>query len=417
MIEARRTDSANKNLKHKMNLEEISKKIVNCIKPSLIVEYCYGIFRYRITGSTLSSIDRKMKIFGIIITLIFIASVIFLGIVPKMIFIIQNKINMGKFMRELPWVVCSIHYAVYNLLILRQSENNLKILESLANIDINLHASMNRDYYQTSQKECKKLFTGFFLFCILMTTTVYVSEEEINFSFIPYLFLYFERKIGIVVLCEFLHLLRHRMLLINNYLKKFMAIQKQHTSYKSLLKKEMEGNINFIGTVSVTNNKISDLANVYKNVGDVSNIINNVFNFFITTSIISTFVFIISFFWASLNYMKFTEVEKTALTMIKIVTWSFVELFSVYIISYYCEKNLEVKNEIVMILNKIVIDDKLPKRMKRQAKVFMEITDIWPMSIQAYNMFVINKNLILKFVGICTSYLIVVIQVDEFVQD
>lgn len=414
MNEGRRTVQI---LKHKMNLEEISKKIVNCIKPSLIVEYCYGIFRYRINGPTLSPIDRKMKIFGIITTQILIASVIILGIVPKVLFIIQNKMNMGKFIREIPWVVCSFHYAVYNIMLMWQSENNLKILENLANIDVSLHASMNRDYYQTSQKECKKLIYGFFLFCILMTTTVYVCEEEVNFSFIPYLFLYFERKIGIVVLCEFLHLLRHRMLVIRNYLQKFMIIQKQHTTSKSLFKKELEGNINFIGTASIKNNKISDLANVYKDVGDVCNIINNVFNFFITTSIISTFVFIISFFWASLNYMKFTGVEKTALTMIKILTWSFAELLSVYTISYYCERNVQVKDDILMILNKMVIDDKLPKVMRSQAKVFVEITDIWPISIQAYNMFEINKNLILKFIGICTSYLIVVIQVDEFVQD
>nr|WCC57838.1 gustatory receptor 27 [Papilio machaon] len=417
MNETRRSDSQlDKMLKHNMNLEEISKKIINCIKPSLVIEYCYGIFRYRLNGSILSPIDRRMKIFGIIITTVWITSVNLICIIPKLIVIFQNNIDVGELIRELPWLVCCVQYAVSNIILFFwQSENNLKILEKFAKFDIITHASMNRNFYQTSQNECRKLIFGFFLHCILMTSIFYVYEENFNYK-MTYLFLLFERKLGIVVFCEFLHLLTCRMLLVKNYLQKFMTCQQQPQTCKSL-RNDLEGNINFIGTASVKNNKISDLTYVYKDMGNTCNIINNIFNFFITTSIISTFLFIISFFWATMKFLKVTGVEKTTVTMIKIVVWSLIELFSIFIVSNYCEKIVEVKEDIISILNEIVNDEKLPNRMRDQAKVFVEITDIWPMSIQAYDMFQIDKNLILKFIGICTSYLIVVIQIDDLIQE
>nr|WCC57789.1 gustatory receptor 27 [Papilio glaucus] len=399
-----------------MNLEGISKKIRNCMKPSLVVEYCYGIFRYRINGSPLSPIDRRMKILGIIITMLWIFSINYVCILPKIINIFNEKLNMGKFVREMPWLVCCFHYVASNmLLILWQSENNLKVMETFSNIDVALHASMNNKFYMTSQKECKKMIIMYFIFCITMVISIYGCEEENCIKLFLYLFLYYERNIEIVVLCEFLHHLIHRLLLIKNYFKKFMASvnQRQNRTYRCLLENaELDGIINFIGSASDKNNKILNLAYVYKDAGDACNMINIIFNFIITTSISSTFVFIISFFWASLNCLKRKGIPKTTNTMINIMFWTLAELFPVFTIPYYCDKVIRVKEEIKIILNKIIIDDRLPKGMRDQAKVFVEITEVWPLTIQAYNMFQINKNLILKFIGICTSYIIVVIQIE-----
>nr|WCC57739.1 gustatory receptor 27.3 [Papilio dardanus] len=401
----------------KMDLKEISNKIINCIKPSLLIEYFYGIIRYRINGSTLSPMDTRMKILSIIVTVVWICTLLFVCIVPNVNFILNNKITMGQVMRESTWFISTLQYAASNIiLIFWHSENNVKVLETFAKIDITLHADMNRNFYKTSQKECNKLMFGLLIFCSFLIAAAYINEEQFDYSFLFYLFLYFEMKIEIVVLWEFLHLLKYRLLLLRNYFEKFMANQnKLQNIYISLRKNtELEGTINFIGTSSVTNNKISTLANVYKDAGDACNTINNIFNFIITSAIISTFVSIISFFWASLNFLKIKGVETTTVFMVIVST--FAELISVFPISYYCEKILEVKDEIIVILNKIVIDENIPKRMRDHAKVFLEITDIWPMTIHAYNMFQINKNLILKFVSICTSYLIVVIQFDEYVQ-
>nr|WCC57737.1 gustatory receptor 27.1 [Papilio dardanus] len=403
----------------KMDLQEISKKIINCIKPSLLIEYFYGIIRYRINGSTLSPMDTRMKILSIIITIVWIFTLLFVCIVPNVNFILKNKITMGQVMRESTWFVSTLQYAVSNIiLIFWHSENNVKVLETFATIDMTLHADMNRNFYKTSQKECNKLMFGLLIFCSFLIAAAYVNEEQFDYSFLFYLFLYFETKIEIVVLWEFLHLLKYRLSLIKNYFEKLMANQNQlqnTSTYISLRKNtELEGTINFIGTTSVTNNKISTLANVYKDAGDACNKINNIFNFIITSAIISTFVSIISFFWASLKFLKIKGVATTTVFMVIVST--FAELISVFPICCYCEKILEVKEEIIVILNTIVIDENIPKRMRDHAKVFLEITDIWPMTIHAYNMFQINKNLILKFVSICTSYLIVVIQFDEYVQ-
>nr|WCC57738.1 gustatory receptor 27.2 [Papilio dardanus] len=411
--EARRSDSLDK-MTHKMDLQEISKKIINCIKPSLLIEYFYGIIRYRINGSALSPMDTRMKILSIIVTTVWICTLLFVCIVPNVNFILKNKITMGKVMRESTWFISTLQYAVSNImLIFWHSENNVKILETFAKIDIILHADMNRNFYKTSQKECNKLIFGFLIFCSFLIATIYVNEEQFDYLYIFNLFLYFEMKIEIVVLWEFLHLLKYRLSLIKNYFEKFMTNQNklQNTLRKNV---ELEGIINYIGTASVTNNTISILANVYKDAGDACNTINNIFNFFITSAIISTFVSIISFFWASLKFLKIKGVETTTVFMVIVSTLA--ELISVFPICCYCEKILEVKDEIIVILNKIVIDENIPKIMRDHAKVFLEITDIWPMTIHAYNMFQINKNLILKFVSICTSYLIVVIQFDEYVQ-
>ncbi|XP_068617424.1 uncharacterized protein [Battus philenor] len=257
-------------MKNKRNaVAQISDRIVNSMKPSLVAEYCYGIFRYRINGRSLTPIDLQMKFVAVIITLLWISIAYIVGIKPKLDIV---------------------------FMILYHAEDNQKVVEYFANIDISLHASTNDGFYKSSSKECKKM------------------------------------KIEIVLLCEIMFFVRQRLLLIRDYLIKFISDRNQLKSYpcRSLIKNaKLDECINYIGRASNRNNKILDLASAFYNVGEVFEIINSIYNFTILMLVVSAFVFILASIWCSLSFLKVKSNDKSMdMTLSTAVFWSTAEIFS-----------------------------------------------------------------------------------------
>ncbi|XP_068617310.1 uncharacterized protein [Battus philenor] len=398
---------------------QISNRIVNSMKPSLFVEYCYGIFRYRINGQSLKPIDLRMKIIAFIITSLWISIAYIVCVIPKVKILFGDRVVLVNVVYALPWVVIGFHYAGTNFaMMIFHTENNKKLLEIFAKIDISLQANVNDQFYKTSRFECKKLIIIYIFFCVAMVTLNYFYKVEIDITDLLFMLIYFERKIELVVFFEIMFFLRQRLLLIRNYFIKFLSDRNHQISYtsKTIMKNvKLDKHVNFIGRLYDGNNKILDLATAYNNLGEAYALINNIYNMLIIMTIVSAFIFILAVFWTSLNFLKIKRNVQIVRMLLKAVVWSIAELCSIVIISYYCAKVLEAKKEIQSVLNNLLIHGNLPKNIRQQAKVFVELTEIWPMTFYVSNMFQVNKKLVLKFISICTSYLIVVIQFNDLI--
>lgn len=79
-----------------------------------------------------------------------------------------------------------------------------------------------------------------------------------------------------------------------------------------------------------------------------------------------------------------------------------------------CENFLSTRDHTKVLVNELVMDYKLPASARAQAKVFMELIDIWPLRIYVYDMFSVDITLMLKFISISTTYLIIIIQISHF---
>ncbi|XP_068617342.1 uncharacterized protein [Battus philenor] len=397
----------------------ISDRIVNSMKPSLFIEYCYGIFRYRINGRSLTPIDLRMKIIAVIIVTLWISAVCIIGILPIVKVMLIETFLIENVIYILHWIIAGLHMVCTNLtVIFFNAEDNQRAMKIFADIDISLHASINDGFYKTLGSECKKLTMLYIIFCITLVTVTYTLEGSIDVSNVLFSFTYFEKKLEILLFCEMTFFLRHRMLLIKGYLTKFISGRNQRVSYacrKLINDTRRDKYFNLIGQVSDRNKKILDLASAFINAGEAFKIINDLYNFIILMTIFSAFVFILSVFWSGLNFLKTKNNGQVVVTLSTMVFWSIAELCSVVFISYYCEKVLKEREEIKIILKNIIIYDDLPKNMRKQAKVFIELTEIWPMTFHVFNMFQVNNKLVLKFISICTTYLIVVIQVFDLV--
>ncbi|XP_068617425.1 uncharacterized protein [Battus philenor] len=396
------------------SVADISDRIVNTMKPSLVIEYCYGIFRYRINGGSLTPIDFRMKIIAVIITSLWILVAYLFAIMPTVKILFNKTVVAETVIFALHWITAVLHFALTNFTTLfLRAKDNQKLIEIFAKIDILLHANMNDGFYEASCGECKKIFFVFIIFCISIITVNFSLEGHINTMDILYIFIYFKTKIEIVLFCEIMFFLRHRMLLIKGYLTKFISGRKQRVSYacrKSINDTRRDKYFNFIGQVSDRNKKILDLASAFNNAGEAFKMINAIYNYIVLMMIISAFVFILTVFWFCLSLIKSNN--QVIVTLLKTVFWSIAELCSIIIISYYCEKLLEVKEEINMILNNIICDE-ITKNMRKQTKVFIELTEIWSMDFNISDMFLVNKKLVLKFISISTSCLIVLIQISH----
>ncbi|XP_013138061.1 PREDICTED: uncharacterized protein LOC106102981, partial [Papilio polytes] len=127
------------------------------------------------------------------------------------------------------------------MLVLWQSQNNRKVIEIFAGIDISLH-----------------------------------------------------RKIELYVFSIFLYMIKQRILLINNYLSKITGDQ-DNVLFRRHNVNQLD--IDFIGNISNTNYKVRHLASAYCKVGKVTILINKIYNSLMLMTLVTAFIFIIIALW------------------------------------------------------------------------------------------------------------------------
>lgn len=383
----------------------ISNCIVNCMKPLLFVEYCYGIFRYRLDKRSSDAINLRMKIISIVISSVWITSFVYGLSHAKITF--SNTVVIAYYLVSFLIVIAYASSTI--MLVLWQSQNNRKVIEIFAGIDISLHVNIDQKIYNMFSRQCKILFTMYMSYCVICIAMYsYFSTYDNRITYLFFLFIHFERKIELYVFCLFLYMIKQRVLLINNYLSKITGDQgnvlfRQHNVNQL--------DIVFIGNISNTNYKVRHLASAYCKVGKVTILINKIYNSLILMTLVTAFIFIIIALWTILYSFKVNYV----ISSLSMLFYTFSELFSVIFISYYCESitvvNGNLKNTLYRILNRT----DLPIFMKKQVNVFVKLTKVWRLTINVFDMFDVSSILVLHFISICTSYLIVLIQIYRLI--
>nr|WCC57787.1 gustatory receptor 22 [Papilio glaucus] len=385
-------------------------RLFSTVQPIILLKRCCGIFRLRVDRelSVPLPFNRRVRVLGFFIYLFIAVSYLTLT------FGFVTDINVPRTVQILPSIMIFFQYSVT---ITRQlfydDIANIHILTAVENIDYSLHVNTNNDFYKKSRAETMKL--------LFLLATSYVSmmifnifdEVEIKIEFFVSLLLYFECELEILFFYKLMGLLRERVVIINNYLSKFAT---QRLDNKTILLKEsnkafvIEQCLSYIGRASANNMKIRDLAETYYQIGAVCEMINRIFNLAILTTFISTFLFIIITFWSSLLYF---QTNKTFRYLLKIVVWSSTQIIAVVMLSINCEKLLKVKQTTKLLVNRLIMDYDLPKAMRVQAKVFMDIINIWPLRVFIYDMFSTDLQMTFKVISLCETYVILVIQVTH----
>nr|WCC57889.1 gustatory receptor 23 [Papilio memnon] len=385
-------------------VDTISACIVNCMKPLLYVENCFGIFRYRLGERSSDAIGMRMKILSVAITAAW--TIPYICVVTNGHMFI-NAVVIADYMISL--LIGAAYVTSTLILVLWQTQNNRKVIEMFADIDITLHANIDQTFYKMSSRHCKILFTLYLLFCAIGIANIpNFSTYKLKLVYLIFTLIYFERKIELCVFCQFLYMLKQRLLLIKNYLSKCTDLN--HGMFRTNKVKKLD--FDFIGNISSSNFKVRDLAIIYCKVGKVFMLINKIYSYLIVITLVTAFFFILVNSWAILYSHKINYYFVVSLSLL---FYLFAEFLSIILISYYCEEITVVREKIKSMLHGILCHADLPIQMSKQVNIFVRLTNIWHLSFNVIDMLDVDLSLILKFVSICTSYLIVIIQINRLI--
>lgn len=330
------------------------------------------------------------------------------------IFKIGNAID---FVTKIPSFFIMFQYcATIIVQLFKIDETSANILITLGEIDLKLKINADEEFHTKSRRQTNLLLSllcGAFAILLIFQ---YVTKSDFTIGYIVLQSIYFQCDVEVVFFLKLSIMLRERLNVIEKYLSKF--VRKRHHQ-KSFNLEELnnivdiaEASVDFIERPSPKNTKLKELAEAYAKIGEVCQMINGLFNFLMITIFVSTFCFVIILFWTSIyNFQSYQSARYVA----KVIVGTISELSLICITAYSCEAVLDTKKHVELLLNKIVMDYGVPKHMRMQAKAFLELIEVCPLRIRIYYMFSIDLQMIVKFVGLCATYLVVVIQSTHFI--
>lgn len=392
------------------NNEKKLSYLLASMQPALTAENCFGIFRYRYQEGVLQKPDAKMKIAGIVITASFVA---LFAIFLKLSTVLSGAVSFYDEIDDLPSVVILIQYVASTITtIFAFNETNIKIVLAFQQLDTALHLNMTDTYYKAARRHT------IFLLIILVALHVMFSagdlyyNDDVETSDIIVLPIYFVQDLSVMIFYKKITMLRKRLEVVNDYLRKYIRAKDEKDNRIFTISKQLQKD----DTVFLVNNiqmKIKDLANTYDVIGETCSWINDVCNFQIFMTLVSTFTYVIITIWTSLYYFK--SPEGSADSLVNIVIWCVRCIFTVAVMCFACERLLLIRNDTKILVNEVIMDYNLPGQTRLEAKAFMELIEAWPLRIFVYDMFSVDVTLMLKFISVATTYLIVIIQISHFV--
>lgn len=403
------------NLKYRRDFKKSLSNVIYSIKPLIVFEYIYGIYRFYFTKGELRPSNWTMKTYAIMCIVVFLT--VFLTFLDFSIFVSGSAKSM-EIMDAIPPIVVLIQFTTSTITAsFLVNSANIGIFTKLAKIDTILHANAFTDFYKKSRMESYGYLLILCISHIINCVIDLVTAEEITIRGLLDLTLYFVQKLEILTFCKYISMVRSRLIMINDYLKTFAQEQeKRNTTVFTVTNSKQFNNdekINFIGRPANCNKKIRDLAMMYHVIGKTGSMINEVFNFQIFMTLVSTFTYVLITIWISLYYYR-TPGSNVG-ELINTIVWSFSAIYTIGIMSISCERLLLTRNETRILVNNIIMNYDLPKIMRVQAKAFMELVEAWPLRIYIYDLFSVDITLMLKFISVATTYLIVIIQISHFV--
>ncbi|XP_026743783.1 uncharacterized protein LOC113505341 [Trichoplusia ni] len=384
--------------------------IISTVKPELILEYCFGIYRFQQVDEELRSASWKYKALGSCIILMYL-SIFFPYIKYPTIEQIGDFVGM---MEEFPTAVVFLQYITTALTAsFYYSKINIRIFTSLLKLDTDLQIATSTDFYK--QLRSRLIFCLILLVISHFITTVVdlISINDVVYGIIvsP---LYFMQRLQAFIFCVYVYMLQCRLQVINNFLRVFIREQRKMIKPIFTIKKKSvipEPSLNFIGRPSTENMKVQSLASMYESVGNICYMINEVFNYQIFMTLVSTFVYTVVTIWTAIYLLRKPH---NINQLINIGIWCSSMISNIVIMAFTCERLLSVRTKTKVLVNKLIMNYDLPKTMRVQAKAFMELVEVWPLRIYIYDMFSVDITLMLKFISVSTTYLIVIVQVSHF---
>lgn len=369
------------------------------LKPILILGKVFGLLRFRVIDNELVPVHGKMKCVVIcILGVYFGACTVYFSTAS-----FQNISN--PLLKTLYTVCAAVIFVYFSVTLILQSiiksNDNVRIISLFAELDSKLCYNMRRGPYKRSRR-----YTVFIIFYIifinLLYMVLYYLTSIVNiFDIVIIESIYILLDCETALVCMMLYMLKFRLAAINRSLEIFtkngMSLPNSLTMYQPHPER--------LSSVS----QFRHLSFAYVVIGETCALINNLFNFHISMVLLMSFLCILvnlSLFLQSIH----TQVMLSYL--LTLTSWCGVRVSYVFMLSYSCEYLLRVRSKTKELVNALVMDYELPAGARAQAKAFMELIDAWPLRIHVYDMFPVDISLLLRFISVCTTYLIILIQIS-----
>ncbi|XP_026498591.1 uncharacterized protein LOC113402524 [Vanessa tameamea] len=406
-----KTNMDNKNAKNNEVL-----MLLKSIDPLLKLERCYGIFRFHIFDDHLGPINRMMKVYGICIMFAFT--------IPYCVLCFYSYSKIENFdtvaivdaLENFPPLIMALQYFIFIIISLQLHDKNILLIKKLAQVDRILNVSMKKDFFENFHKDVQILL---FLFLISYTFSLIPDFFDIfnerNYYQIISVGIDFPLHLESLSFYIFIKILTVRLNILNNHLIDLIKLKNQKNASPFIDINISNENLNYTSNdsrASHRNNKTIRLGEAYKIIGEANYLINDIFEFQNFMSLVSTFVYIIITLWSSIYFYR---TLKQLNLLLAFTVQCVYEIFIISLMSYICDVMSSERNTTKILVNELIVDYNLPKAIRIQAKTFMELIEVWPLKIFAYDMFPIDIKLILKFVSVSTTFLIVIIQISHFI--
>lgn len=389
---------------------KISNQIFS-LKYIFLAEHIFGIYRFSIQSEKVLPSTWKNKLWCLFLILYNIG-VYSYSFFLEISSIINGRISIIELATDIPCIIILTHYTVLLMTTtIFFNKDNKKIFAAIADVDRQLMIP-NVEFYRKDITRTNKFLGLLILTHIIVCVTDVMVDDNLEISELTFLPLYLVQKLEDMLFCLLIEIIRNRLDMINEYIKKFINEKDKITVI--FMPKEKNGveMTNMIGRPSESNMKIRDLAVIYDIIGSICFVVNRIFNFQIFITLVSTFCYIVITIWTDIYYYRTPENNSGAL--LTVVIWCVTTLLTVAMMCFVCERLRSMRNITKILVNQIIMDYNLPKIMRVQAKAFMEVIEAWPLQILIYDMFSVDVSLMLKFISVSTTYLIVVIQISRF---
>lgn len=409
MFNTRKTSQKSKT---KLNDKEVPNLIAYSIKPTIILENIYGIFRYRIVKGQVTKTNMFMNSCAIFMILIFV--------IPYVVWFtyfirfedFSGSEGIMEIVEEIPVFLMLVKHVLTIITFMYINKKNVILFKTFETIDYYLNISKNKHFHT---KIRMNLQIALIIFLVLYTISFFYDFFQAD-TFTLYNVLHaaidFEGHLEVFAFYTHVKILVERIVIVNLYLENFIKAKENLSKpYKNNRPNEaFYNNAVFIGSISSKNNKITTLTSAFDAIGEAGKLINEVFNFQIFLTVLYTFFFIILSIWTAV----FSYRSTMSVSIFDNILECTEELLSIVIMCYICELLYTKRNMTKRLINELIMSYELPKSIRVQAKSFMELVNVWPLELVASEMFCVNIKLLVSFVSVLTTYLIVMLQLSHF---
>ncbi|GBP05159.1 hypothetical protein EVAR_3470_1 [Eumeta japonica] len=193
-------------------------RLLETLSPELKLENFFGMNRFRWNGQELVAPKNRIKFLSILLStflvVVFVISRIY--VIP-----IFGKPHEFRAFREFPlflvigqyWIGCILAATVH-------SEDNIRIMKGMHNLDTALRLNATEDFYSKAHKENVILVSFFVVSHTVFQLCDVASDGLLTTSGLLYIFVHFYQDLELLMFYKLLNMLKTRLSALNDRLKK-----------------------------------------------------------------------------------------------------------------------------------------------------------------------------------------------------